>query len=504
MEKNESSVKKVATATDPSVTSSEIVEFDLSSPQWYLNRELTWLEFNRRVLHESLDERTPLLERIMFLSIVGSNLDEFFMKRIGGLKQQVGAGVRKLTVDGRTPGQQIEECYRVVRDLLCQQEELEDKLLKRLTRRSIRIVHYQTLNKKQQTQVDDYFHENIYPLLTPQGMDPAHPFPFISNLSLNLLVVTRYLHDEHTFLNRIKVPTGVGIPRFIRVGSGHLYIRFEDLIANNLASLFPGLIIESCELFRVTRNAITENAGEQANDLLSDIESALRDRKFAEIVRLEVGSCMSGSHRGMLAAELGINEDKDVFTTEGIMGIRDLIEIALIDKPDLHYPVHQPVDHARLSGDSPNIFHVIREEGALLLQHPYESFNSSVERFLKEASVDPKVLAIKMTLYRTSSDSRIIQYLLDAAHNGKQVAVVVELQARFDESANIHWAGYLEQAGVHVTYGVVGLKTHSKVILSYAEIMTDCAVMLISALGIIMPGLPAFILIWVCLPRAAR
>ena len=464
MEKKESSVKKVATATDPSVTSSEIVEFDLSSPQWYLNRELTWLEFNRRVLHESLDERTPLLERIMFLSIVGSNLDEFFMKRIGGLKQQVGAGVRKLTVDGRTPGQQIEECYRVVRDLLCQQEELEDKLLKRLTRRSIRIVHYQTLNKKQQTQVDDYFHENIYPLLTPQGMDPAHPFPFISNLSLNLLVVTRYLHDEHTFLNRIKVPTGVGIPRFIRVGSGHLYIRFEDLIANNLASLFPGLIIESCELFRVTRNAITENAGEQANDLLSDIESALRDRKFAEIVRLEVGSCMSGSHRGMLAAELGINEDKDVFTTEGIMGIRDLIEIALIDKPDLHYPVHQPVDHARLSGDSPNIFHVIREEGALLLQHPYESFNSSVERFLKEASVDPKVLAIKMTLYRTSSDSRIIQYLLDAAHNGKQVAVVVELQARFDESANIHWAGYLEQAGVHVTYGVVGLKTHSKVI----------------------------------------
>ena len=464
MEKNESSVKKVATATDPSVTSSEIVEFDLSSPQWYLNRELTWLEFNRRVLHESLDERTPLLERIMFLSIVGSNLDEFFMKRIGGLKQQVGAGVRKLTVDGRTPGQQIEECYRIVRDLLCQQEELEDKLLKRLTRRSIRIVHYQTLNKKQQTQVDDYFHENIYPLLTPQGMDPAHPFPFISNLSLNLLVVTRYLHDEHTFLNRIKVPTGVGIPRFIRVGSGHLYIRFEDLIANNLASLFPGLIIESCELFRVTRNAITENAGEQANDLLSDIESALRDRKFAEIVRLEVGSCMSGSHRGMLAAELGINEDKDVFTTEGIMGIRDLIEIALIDKPDLHYPVHQPVDHARLSGDSPNIFHVIREEGALLLQHPYESFNSSVERFLKEASVDRKVLAIKMTLYRTSSDSRIIQYLLDAAHNGKQVAVVVELQARFDESANIHWAGYLEQAGVHVTYGVVGLKTHSKVI----------------------------------------
>jgi polyphosphate kinase len=446
------------------VHSVKAVEFDLSSPQWYLNRELTWLEFNRRVLHEGQDERTPLLERIMFMAIVGSNLDEFFMKRIGGLKQQVGAGVRKLTVDGRTPGQQIVECYEVVRDLLTQQEELEAKLLKRLSRRGIKIVRYQVLSKDQKRQVNEYFHEDIYPLLTPQGMDPAHPFPFISNLSLNLLVVTRYKHDDHTFLNRIKVPTGVGIPRFIRVGKGHLYIRFEDLIANNLASVFPGLLIESCELFRVTRNAITENAGDQANDLLSDIESALRDRKFAEIVRLEVGSCMTTSHRGMLAAELGIDADKDVFTVEGIMGKRDLSEIAAIEKPELHFPVHQPLDHARLSGDSPNIFHVIREEGALLLQHPYESFNSSVERFLREASVDPKVLAIKMTLYRTSSDSRVIQYLLDAAHNGKQVAVVVELQARVDESANIHWAGYLEQAGVHVTYGGVGLKTHSKVV----------------------------------------
>ncbi len=464
MEKKVELSKTTGKNVKKSVDSGKTAKFDLSSPEWYLNRELTWLEFNRRVLHEGLDERTPLLERIMFLSIVGSNLDEFFMKRIGGLKQQVGAGVRKLTVDGRTPAQQIEECYEVVRDLLEQQEELEEKLLKKLIRKSIRIVQYQKLTKKQHGLVDEYFQENIYPLLTPQGMDPAHPFPFISNLSLNLLVVTSYLHDDHTFLNRIKVPTGVGIPRFIKVGSGHLYIRFEDLIANNLSTLFPGMNIESCELFRVTRNAITEKNGEQANDLLSDIESALRDRKFAEIVRLEVGSCMSASHRGMLAAELGIDEHSDVFTTEGIMGKRDLVEIALIDKPELHYPIHQPVDHARLAGDSPNIFHVIREEGALLLQHPFESFNSSVERFLREASVDPKVLAIKMTLYRTSSDSRIIQYLLDAAHNGKQVAVVVELQARFDESANIHWAGYLEQAGVHVTYGVVGLKTHSKVI----------------------------------------
>ena len=439
-------------------------KFDLNDPQWYLNRELTWLEFNRRVLHEGQDDRTPLLERIMFLSIVGSNLDEFFMKRIGGLKQQVGAGVKKLTVDGRTPGQQIEECYEVVRDLLAKQQSLEEQLLGLLAKKNIRIVKYLQLTDNQRKEVDKYFVDNIYPLLTPQGMDPAHPFPFISNLSLNLLVATHFKNDEHVFLNRIKVPTGIGIPRFIRIGKAHLYVRFEDVIANNLAAIFPDMLIESCELFRVTRNAITEKTLDQANDLLSMIETALRDRKFAEIVRLEVGSCMSPSHRGMLAAELGIDEERDVFAVDGIMAKRDLFQIASIDRPDLHYPPHQPFDHYRLAGDSPNIFHIIREEGAILLQHPYESFESSVERFLKEASTDPKVLAIKMTLYRTSSDSRVIQYLLDAAQNGKQVAVVVELKARFDESANIHWAGYLEQAGVHVTYGVVGLKTHSKVI----------------------------------------
>jgi len=448
----------------PKTVAKKTPQFDLTSPEWYLNRELTWLEFNRRVLHEGQDIRTPLLERIMFLAIVGTNLDEFFMKRIGGLKQQVGAGVRKLTVDGRTPGQQITECHEVVRDLLKQQQILESQLLQLLAKKSIRLVMYHELTKAQQQEVDAYFQENIYPLLTPQGMDPAHPFPFISNLSLNLLVSTRFKEDDHLFLNRIKVPIGIGIPRFIRVGEGHLYVRFEDAIANNLAAIFPDMEIESCEFFRVTRNAITENTFDQANDLLAMIESALRDRKFAEIVRLEVGNCMTPAHCGMLAAELGIDVAVDVFTVDGIMAKHDLFEISSIDLPELHYPQHQPLDHYRLAGDSPNIFHIIREEGAVFLQHPYESFESSVERFLKEASVDPKVLAIKMTLYRTSSDSRVIQYLLDAAQNGKQVAVVVELKARFDESANIHWAGYLEQAGVHVTYGVVGLKTHSKVV----------------------------------------
>jgi len=440
--------------------------FDLTAPQWYLNRELSWLEFNRRVFNESKDERNPLLERLFFFSVIGSNLDEFFMKRIGGLKQQVGAEVKLLSIDGRTPQQQIDESYEVIRDLLGKQQKLELELLALLAGQDIHIVKYAALTEPQRQKMSVYFRDNIYPLLTPQGMDPAHPFPFISNLSLNLLVATRHAEGEHVYLNRIKVPTtGTGIPRFIRVEPDkHLYVLFEEVIANNLAIIFPGMIIESCELFRVTRNAITEKWPEQAVDLLSMIESALRERKFAEIVRLEVDSTMTRQHRGMLAAELGIDSRKDVFTVDGIMGKRDFMEIVAIDKPELHFIPHRPLDHYKLSGDFPNIFHQIREEGPFLLQHPYESFSSSVERFLREASTDPKVLGIKMTLYRTSANSQIIQYLLDAAQNGKQVAVVVELMARFDESANIHWATYLEQAGIHVTYGVVGLKTHSKVI----------------------------------------
>jgi polyphosphate kinase len=438
---------------------------DLGSPEWYLNRELTWLEFNRRVFSESCDERNPLLERIFFFSVIGSNLDEFAMKRIGGLKQQVGAGVKLLSDDGRTPQEQIDESYAVIRDILSQQEAMERELLDLLARQEIRIVKYQSLSEEQRQKMAGYFRNNIYPLLTPQGMDPAHPFPFISNLSLNLLVSTRHSDSDHIYLNRIKAPTGVGIPRFIPVEAGrHLYVLFEDVIANNLDLIFPGMVIESCEFFRVTRNAITEKMADQAVDLLVMIESALRDRKFAEIVRLEVDPSMTRQHRGMLAAELGIDSRKDVFVVEGIMAKRDFMQIATIDRPDLHYPPHQPLEHHRLSREAPNIFHLIREEGPFLIQHPYQSFSSSVERFLREASTDPKVLGIKMTLYRTSANSQVIQYLLDAAQNGKQVAVVVELMARFDESANIHWANYLEQAGIHVTYGVVGLKTHSKVI----------------------------------------
>ncbi|KJR99105.1 MAG: polyphosphate kinase [Desulfobulbaceae bacterium BRH_c16a] len=438
--------------------------FDLQSPEWYLNRELTWLEFNKRVLHEGQDPRNPLLERVFFLAVIGSNLDEFFMKRIGGLKQQVGASVRSLSVDGRLPQQQIDACHTVVREILDQRLLLESELQRLLAKEGISIKRYKDLNPEEQDLVNGYFRNEIYPLLTPQGMDPAHPFPFISNLSVNLLVSVRYPESDHSFLIRIKIPTSADLPRFVQVGRNAVYILLEDLVGNNLQLLLPGMVVESCETFRVTRNAITERSEEQPNDLLSMIESALRDRKFAEIVRLEVGSGMLDLHKGKLAAELGVDGEMDVYEVAGILGVRDLFQIAALDRPELHFVPHYPADNPELLGDDPNIFHTVREHGDVLLQHPYESFDTSVERFLREASSDPKVLAIKMTLYRTAKNSRIIQYLIDAAQNGKQVAVVVELMARFDESANIRWAGFLEEAGIHVTYGIVGMKTHSKLI----------------------------------------
>lgn len=438
--------------------------FDLNSTEWYLNRELTWLAFNKRVLHEGQDTRNPLLERVFFLAVVGSNLDEFFMKRIGGLKQQVGASVKKLSVDGRLPQEQIDICYNSVREILDQQLSLEVEIQKLLAKEKIFIKRYLDLAGRDKKSIDNYFLNEIYPLLTPQGMDPAHPFPFISNLSINLLVSCHYPDNDHSYLNRIKIPVSSEMPRFVKIGKTDTYILLEDLVANNMHLLLPGMKIETCETFRVTRNAITDRHEEQANDLLGMIETALRDRKFAEIVRLEVESTMLDHHKGKLAAELGVDEDQDVFKVNGILGLRDLFEINAIDRSDLHFLPHQPIDNPELLGDDPNIFHTIREHRNILLQHPYESFDTSVERFLNEASRDPKVLAIKMTLYRTAKDSKIIQYLIDAARNGKQVAVVVELMARFDESANIRWAGFLEEAGIHVTYGVVGLKTHSKLI----------------------------------------
>jgi polyphosphate kinase len=458
------------TVVDGSVSAAEKappaarIDKDLTSPDLFLNRELTWLAFNRRVLHEAEDERNPLLERLKFLAITASNLDEFFMKRIGGLKQQVVAGMHELTVDGRTPQQQIAECYLVVRELEQRQRELGPRILSQLENYGIRVRLYASLSADERKSIREYYYKNIFPLVTPQAMDPAHPFPFVSNLSLNLLVTARYQNDSDPLLTRVKVPIGFGIPRFLRVGNQNDFVRLEDVVANNLDLLFPSMLIDSYELFRVTRNANTERDEDEADDLLALIESELRDRRFAPIVRLEVLSGMNPVHRGMLAAELGLDERADVFEVDGMLAMRDLGELAAIDAAALHDPPHHPVDHPRLTVGR-SIFHVIRDAGSFLLLHPYESFSTSVERFLREAADDPKVRAIKMTLYRTSHDSKIISYLCDAARNGKQVAVVVELKARFDEAANIQFATRLEEFGIHVTYGVVGLKTHSKVIL---------------------------------------
>ena len=445
----------------PHETSSQLI--DLNAPEWYLNRELTWLEFNKRVLWEAEDPRTPLLERVKFIAIVSSNLDEFFMKRIGGLKQQVGAGISELSVDGRSPQQQISECYAFVRELEAKKETLLIRILDLLTKQGIRILPFLALSKDQQHLMREHYIQNIFPLVTPQAIDPAHPFPFISNLSLNLLTGVCDAETDDVTLVRIKVPVSISVPRFIQVGTEQLYVALGDLIANNLDLLFPCMKIAFCELFRVTRNAITEKDEEQADDLLQMIESELRERKFAPVIRLEVAATMGKLQSGMLAAELGLNEEQDVFVVDKRMAMNDLFQIANIARPDLLDPPHHPYDHPKLAG-VPNIFHAIREQGSILLQHPYESFVNTVERFVKEASRDPHVQAIKMTLYRTSAGTKIVQYLIDAALNGKQVTVVVELKARFDESANIKWAQHMEKSGIHVTYGVVGLKTHSKVI----------------------------------------
>ncbi|NNG03770.1 MAG: polyphosphate kinase 1 [Inquilinus sp.] len=437
---------------------------DLRAPELYLNRELTWLAFNSRVLHEAQDPRTPLLERLKFLAIASSNLDEFFMKRIGGLKQQLAANVHELTVDGRTPQQQISECTATVKELQLRMRKIYLDLVKQLGRKGIVIADYRQLTDAQRAVIREDYFTNILPLVTPLAMDPAHPFPFISNLSLSLLVTLRYPDDEEPIMNRIKVPLGSGVPRFLRIEDSDRFIPLEEVMAHNLDLLFPEMEVESCEFFRVTRNANTELEEDRAEDLLNMIETELRDRKFAPFVRLEISPGMGTLHRGMLAAELGLDEAADVFESDVLFGMRDLMELAGLDFPEMHDLDHRPSTNVKIQ-DSRSIFHLIREAGSILLHFPYESFATSVERFVREASQDPKVRAIKMTLYRTSADTEILEYLIEAARNGKQVAVAVELKARFDEAANIRWASRLEEAGIHVTYGVVRLKTHAKSIL---------------------------------------
>lgn len=441
-------------------------ETNLNDASLYLNRELSWLQFNDRVLYQAKNKKSPLLERVKFLAISGSNMDEFYMKRIGGLKQQVAAGVFETTVDGMTPQQQIDACHEYIETYQSEKERIaKDLLFNDLAKAGVEILQHSQLTNHEKHNIRDQFYDNIFPLITPQSVDPAHPFPFISNLSLNLFVTLRYPGEQDISLARVKVPVGAGANRFQRVDDKKLrFVMLEDLMENNLDLLFPGMEIVSCELFRVTRNANTSKDEEHADDLLELIETTLKFRRVAPIVRLQITPEMTPLHRGRLAAELGLDEQKDVAVSKCILGLRDLWELYRLEMPELKETKHQPLDHCLLTKER-NIFHTIREHREILLQHPYESFATSVGRFLYEASTDPKVRGIKMTLYRTDPNSEIINYLIRAAQNGKQVAVVVELKASFDEESNIKLASKMEEAGIHVTYGVVGLKTHAKVIL---------------------------------------
>jgi len=450
--------------TPPAPGIGDIVPTDLGAPELYLNRELTYLNFCWRVLHEAEDDRIPLLERIKFIGIVSSNIDEFFQKRIGGLKQQVGAQLHSITRDGRTPAQQILDCVELITKLETRKAQVLDRVKTELKAVGVWVAPYKELDPTQRAWVREYYLKNIFPLVTPQAMDPAHPFPFVSNLSLNLLVSLRYEHDSESLLARVKVPVGGGMSRFVRVGTSRTFVDLMDVMANNLDLLFPGMEIEACTAFRVTRNAITERDEEEADDLLEMIEIEMRKRKFAPVVRLQVERDLPPYLRGRLTAELGLDEGQDVFEAEGMLGQRDLLELAQLDIPELHDIPHSPAQPVDFLTDG-NIFHAIRDAKHMMVHHPYESFQASVERFFREAADDPKVRAIKTTLYRTSKDSNVIKHLVRAAQNGKQVAVVLELKARFDEEANIKWASRMERAGIHVTYGVVGLKTHTKVTL---------------------------------------
>ena len=439
-------------------------EWDLDDPALYLNRELTWLAFNRRVLAEAENQRNPLLERVKFVSIFDSNLDEFFMKRVGGLKQQLGAGMTTPTVDGRTPREQLEACRAAVIEMLADRSVILEEINRELADEGIRILSYDELEQAERKLVRKQYKHRVLPLVTPLAIDEAHPFPFISNLSINLLVEVHDPAESDPHLVRIKTPSSSRTPRLMRIGDEQRFVRLEEVIAGNLDLLLPGAAILSVGYFRVTRNAIVERNEELANDLLEMIEAELRERRFAPVVRLEVHPNMRESLRQHLVRELEFGGPEDIYEVSDILGVRDLMQLLKLDRPELKLPPLEPTDHPRLAR-ARSIFDELDANGPLLVKYPYQSFDASVTRMLKEAVMDPRVLAIKTTVYRTSEESQLIPLLIDAVTRGKQVAVVVELQARFDEAANIRWANRLEEAGIHVSYGVVGYKTHTKAML---------------------------------------
>ncbi|HEX3692420.1 MAG TPA: polyphosphate kinase 1 [Solirubrobacteraceae bacterium] len=463
----------------------------LRDPSLYVNRELSWLDFNERVLQLAEDERTPLIERVKFCAIYTTNLDEYYMVRVAGLHDQIDAGVDNPGQDGRTPSETIAAIRERVLELGARLGScFEGGLRPELAEHGVRVVGFDALDPEQRSHLAEHFRRVIFPALTPLAVAPGRPFPYISNLSLSLAVLVRDPSGGETVFARVKVPTEI-LPRFVavRAGAGDpparsaaaqaaasatgspvaapiTLVALEEVIAHHLDALFPGMEIVDWDVFRVTRDADLE-VSDDAADLLQAVEDELRRRRFGEIVRVEVGRRCSPRLREELVGLLGVAE-ADVYPVEGLMDMGALWQIArLPGMPELRYPPYAPVTHPRLlhhEGERADVFAAMRE-GDLLVHHPYDSFATSVERFVEQAVADPNVLAIKQTVYRTSDDSPLVPDLIEASERGKQAVALVELTARFDERMNIHWAKALEEAGVHVVYGQPALKTHAKCVL---------------------------------------
>ena len=409
-----------------------------------------------------MDDRVPLLERVRFLAIHANNLDEFFMKRVGGLRRQLAAGVGAIGPEHSNPARQLAAIRE--RLLVTTQRKADcyrSQILPALRAANIHLLEYSELTKSETRFVDDWYRKNVFPILTPLAVDPGHRFPFISNLSVSLGVMLRRPGETEQLFARVKVPQVV--PQWCRIGDGYRFVALRDIIEHNLSDLFPGMEILKVLPFHITRNADVEDDKEDAEDLLEQIQQQLRERRFAPVVRVQIGRKPNRRLLRFLCDEMEIQQE-DIYETQGLIDYVSLEQIAQLDFPQLRFQVWNSLVPLKLSNTEQDVFSAIRE-GDILVHHPYESFDASVERFIEEAANDPAVLGIKQALYRTSGDSPFVRELIHAAESGKQVAVLVEVRARFDEARNIEWARKLEDAGVHVAYGVVGLKTHTKIAL---------------------------------------
>ncbi|MFB6720308.1 RNA degradosome polyphosphate kinase [Kribbella sp. NPDC056345] len=428
----------------------------------FSDRELSWLAFNQRVLELAENDTVPLLERAKFLAIFASNLDEFYMVRVAGLKRRIAAGVAVKAASGLLPREVLDRSLTRSRELMDRQADTWRKVVQpALTEQGIDILRWVELEQSEREEMTRFFRDRVFPVLTPLAVDPSHPFPYISGLSLNLAVVVRNPDTGGEHFARVKVPPL--LPRFVQVAEGR-FVPLEDVIATHLGQLFPGMEVTQHHTFRVTRNEDLEVEEDDAENLLVALEKELLRRRFGPPVRLEVEESIDPQVRALLLSELGVKE-AEVFELPGPLDLRGLFAIAGLDRAELKYPAFVPSTHPHLAevetSNPADMFYALKQRD-VLVHHPYDSFSTSVQRFIEQAAADPHVLAIKQTLYRTSGDSPIVDALIDAAEAGKQVLVLVEIQARFDEQANIKWARQLEHAGCHVVYGVIGLKTHSK------------------------------------------